>query len=270
VQHSSTRTGVPWQARRALARLAAGLAEHPLLSVVLAVLSFSFFGPLAAVVLVATMLDHEFAHRFMMRRLGYRPGPVQLIPFLGAFVRAGKPMLRSADIALIYLVGPVAGILSAAGAALAAHYMLDPALVYQVNLGAAVSVALNLFNLIPLEPLDGGLIARALPYQALLVFPGAVVLWMVHHDLGSTELEVLLVVGVTGLIVRKVARWHRYLGDLRGRAQAGDPAAQHELSAGLDVPLWERLLVVVAYAALIPGALVLLEVIAQDNSWLPS
>jgi len=31
-------------------------------------------GPIAALVLVATMLDHEFAHSFMMRRLGYSPG----------------------------------------------------------------------------------------------------------------------------------------------------------------------------------------------------
>jgi Zn-dependent protease len=256
--------------RAKVARLQAWLVDRPFLSVTLAVLSFSFFGPLAALVLVATMLDHEFAHRFMMWRLGYQPGPVRVVPFFGAFVRAGKPMLRSADIALIYLVGPLAGVLSAAGAALGAHYMLGSDLARQVNLGAAVSIALNLFNLIPIEPLDGGLIARALPYQALLLFPGAVALWLTHQDLGSAELEVLLLVGVSGLSVRKVVRWRRYVDDLRDRIAHDDPAAERELRAALDVPPWERLLVIVAYAALIPGALALLEVLARDNSWVPS
>jgi Zn-dependent protease len=241
-----------------------------MLSVVLAVVSYSFFGPLAAVVLVATMLDHEFAHRFMMRCLGYRPGPVHLLPFLGAFVRAGKPMLRSADIALIYLPGPLMGMVSAAGAALAAHYMLDPDLAHQVSIGAAVSVALNLFNLIPLEPLDGGLIARALPYQSLLAFPCIVALWMARQDLGSAQLEALLLIGIGGMTVRKVAGWRRYLDDLPSRIQAGEPEAEQELSVSLDVPLWERLLVIAAYAVMIPGALWLLEVLARDNSWLPT
>src|SRR5579862_2950060 len=87
--------GAAHASRMPLRHLIDALADRPLLSVLLSVAGFSFFGPLAALILVATMLDHEFAHRALMRRLGYRPGPVRMIPFMGAFVRARVPMLRS-------------------------------------------------------------------------------------------------------------------------------------------------------------------------------
>ncbi len=51
---------------------------------------------------------------------------------------------------------------------------LKPELSHQVDVGGSISIALNLFNLIPVEPLDGGYIARVLPYPALLLFPGAI------------------------------------------------------------------------------------------------
>jgi Zn-dependent protease len=256
------------RARALVARVAEGLRGHPLLSVLLTVLSFSFFGPLAALVLVATMLDHEFAHRYLMQRLGYAPGPVQVIPFVGAAVRAGRPMRRSAHIVLIYLAGPLAGVLSAASAALLASRALSPALAHEVTLGAAVSIALNLFNLIPIEPLDGGLIARVLPYPALLLFPGAVALWLWRHDVGSVEIEALAVIGTAVLMALKVRKWHAYVAELRGRAAAGDADAQSELEATFDIPLVERAVVVAAYLVLVPSAVALLEALSRDNGWL--
>ena len=172
----------PW-----LRALAERVANYPMISVLLSVLSFAFLGPVAAVVIVATMLDHEFAHWYMMRKLGYSPGPVRLLPVIGAYVRAGRPMLRSADIALVYLAGPVAGILSAESVAFIASKALSVGLEQQVFVGAAVAIGLNLFNLLPYEPLDGGLICRALPYPALLVFPLALAGWLQHAGMLETR-----------------------------------------------------------------------------------
>jgi Zn-dependent protease len=244
------------------------LDGRPGLAVLLSVLGFSFLGPVAALVLVATMLDHEFAHRFLMRRLGYLPGPVRLIPLVGAFVRVRRPMLRSADIALIYLAGPLAGVLSAASAALVASHTLDAPLANQVYLGAAVSIALNLFNLLPIEPLDGGLISRVLPYPALVLFPSVVGLWVVHTHMAATPLGVVLLVGAVWITARKVGKWRRYVAGLRARLGDGDLQALRDLRATFEVPIWERVLVVLAYVMLIPGALGLLDVLVQAGGWL--
>ena len=254
---------------RQLLRFAATASgKRPLLSVLLSVIGFSFFGPLAALVLVATMLDHEFAHRTLMRRFGYNPGPVQMVPLLGAMVRARTPMLRSAHIALIYLAGPLSGILSAACAALLASRTLDPALCHQVYLGASVSIALNMFNLLPIEPLDGGLVSRVLPYQALLLFPLALGLYLLHADRAITPVGLAILFGATWISARKVGKWRRYLGALHVRVRAGDLHALRELRLSVEVPMVERVLVVAAYVTLIPGAIGLLSVLSHGGGWL--
>ncbi len=254
---------------RGLVRRLVALGDHPLVAVALSVLGFAFLGPVAAVLVVATMLDHEFAHRFMMRRLGYNPGPVRMVPFIGAFVKAGRPLLRSSDIALIYLAGPLAGVLSAALAVIVSAHFLHPALLHQVYIGAAVAVALNLFNLLPLEPLDGGLISRVLPYQCLVLFPVIVGVGL------AIERQFLLPFGVPIFLVAcwltggKILKWRRYLAALRAREEAGDLRAVREVTASLEVPLMVRVLVVLGYATLVTGASAMLLLLARAAHWMP-
>jgi Zn-dependent protease len=253
---------------RGIFRRLVALGDHPFLAVALSVLGFAFLGPIAAVLVVATMLDHEFAHRFMMRKLGYNPGPVRMVPFIGAFVKAGRPLLRSSDIALIYLAGPLAGVLSAALAVLVSVPLLQPALLHQIYVGAAVAVALNLFNLLPLEPLDGGLVSRALPYQCLVLFPALIGVGL------AVERQFLLPFGLPLFLVAcwltagKFLKWRRYLAALRAREEAGDLYAVREVRASLDVPLLERVLVVIGYGILITGASGLLLLFAQGAHWM--
>lgn len=234
------------------------LAARPFLSVLLSVLGFSFFGPLAALILVATMLDHEFAHQWVMRRLGYQPDPVRVIPLMGAFVRARMPMLRSADIAIIYLAGPIAGVLSAACAALIAHYMLPVPLQQQVYCGASLAIALNLFNLIPIEPLDGGLISRIVPFQALGLFPPLLAILLFYEHVASSPAGLTLLAGASVLTLRKVQHWRRYLEQVRRRLSAGDIQALRESRATFDVPMRLRVIVVLAYVLLVPASIALL------------
>ncbi|HVC80986.1 MAG TPA: hypothetical protein VNL35_10870 [Chloroflexota bacterium] len=254
--------------RAAWQRLVA-VGDHPAISVGLSVLGFAFLGPIAALVVVATMLDHEFAHRVMMRRLGYQPGPVRMIPLVGAFVKARRPMVRSSDIALIYLAGPLAGVLSAVVAALVASHALPPPEQHAVYVGALVSVALNLFNLIPLEPLDGGLISRVLPYPCLLLFPGLIAVGLLVEGRLATPIGVAAVGGAVWLTWRKIGKWRRYLWLLRARERWGDLGAVRELVASLQVPLAERVLVVFAYLTLVTGCFALLAPLAQAAHWMP-
>jgi Zn-dependent protease len=245
----------PW---RKAVHLFGQISDYPPLSVALSVAGFAFLGPLAALVLVATLLDHEFAHGAVMRRLGYDPGPVRLVPLLGAFVRAGRPMLRSGDIAIIYLAGPLAGILSAAGAAALASWLLTAALLHQVLLGAAGAVGLNLFNLLPFEPLDGGLISRALPYPTLLLFPVLLAGGLATAHLLATPVGMgVLAVGALAAC-GKVRKWRRYVAGLRRRMDEGDATGLLEWQATFHVPWKVRILVVGAYAATLGGGTMLL------------
>lgn len=239
------------------------IAKYPILSVVLSVLGYAFLGPLAALVLVATLLDHEFAHRYMMRRLGYMPGPVRLIPLMGAYVRAGRPMLRSADIAVIYLAGPLVGILSCEAAVLLASQTLDATLRHQVYVGAAVALGLNLMNLLPFEPLDGGLVSRVLPYPTIIIFPALLAVWLLHVHQLMTPVGIGLLYFIVWASVRKLRKWDRYVIALRTRVLDGDVTALRELRASFDVPLWERLLVTLAYALLVVGGTALLHETAR-------
>lgn len=229
------------------------LARYPLLSAMLSVASFAFLGPVAALILVATILDHEFAHRYMMRRLGYAPGPVKLLPIIGAYVRAGRPMLCSADIALIYLAGPVAGILSAESAAFVASKTLAAGIEQQVFIGAAVAIGLNLVNLLPYEPLDGGLISRALPYPALLLFPVGLAAWLFQAGLLATRGGGMTIAFAVVVAMHRVNKWRQYARGLRARMDEGDTVALQQWQLSFNVPLAIRILVACVYGLTIVG-----------------
>ena len=102
-------------------------------------------------VLVGVLLFHELGHWVGMRWFGYRDVRMFFIPFFGAAV-AG----RSVDVAplkrgLVLLLGPLPG-LALASLAVVAGAMNSPA----GRPVALMLVAINAFNLLPLEPLDGG------------------------------------------------------------------------------------------------------------------
>jgi len=237
--------------------------------VALSVAGFSFvLGPIASLVLVATILDHEYAHSFMMHRLAYKPGPVRLVPLIGAFVHSGRPMLASADIAPIYLAGPLAGILSAGAAAFAGSQALSGDVAHQVIVGAAVAVGLNLFNLLPVEPLDGGLVSRVLPYPALWLFPVLVGILLLYTHLAETSIGVVVLYGAIFVSMHKVSKWRRYVDGLHARWDQGDATALQEMQASFTVPTWERVCIVAVYGLTVVGGLALLQALARAAGWL--
>ncbi|MCI0343554.1 MAG: site-2 protease family protein [Planctomycetales bacterium] len=104
------------------------------------------------------ILVHELGHVAAMRRCGLALRGIYFIPFLGA-VSVAKARGRSrGQQAAIALAGPAAGLLSAL--ALYAAWVATGS----DHLGAlAIAAAvLNLFNLLPVSPLDGGRVTEAL------------------------------------------------------------------------------------------------------------
>jgi len=109
--------------------------------------------------LVAIVFVHEMGHALAMRAFGWTNLHVFFIPMLGAVATGGRPRAPAAwkDV-LVLLAGPVPG-LAAGLAVLASPLAADPSW----HGAALMAVTINAFNLLPLQPLDGGqLLAIAL------------------------------------------------------------------------------------------------------------
>lgn len=102
--------------------------------------------------LVASLWVHEMGHVVALRRFGIRASAPAFIPGLGALVRLEQYPSNALENARIGLAGPIWGT-AAALVALAASVLLDwPSFAAIARFGAW----LNLFNLLPFGPLDGG------------------------------------------------------------------------------------------------------------------
>src|SRR5262249_59479206 len=107
---------------------------------------------------VALILAHEMGHYVAARQRGLDVGVPTFIPFVGAWIQL-KDLPHDAETeAYVGIAGPVAG----TAGALACYFLARQ---YDSALLLALSYAgffLNLFNLIPVAPLDGGRITAIL------------------------------------------------------------------------------------------------------------
>jgi Zn-dependent protease len=122
---------------------------------------------------VLLLLVHEMGHVIQLRREGIRASAPMFIPFMGAVVAMRELPRDAAAEARVGLAGPVLGSLGA----------LLPLALYAVTgeelfrALAFVGFFLNLFNLLPVLPLDGGRAMAALsPWMWLAGYAGLVAL----------------------------------------------------------------------------------------------
>lgn len=179
---------------------------------------------------VLLIFVHEMGHALALRREGIPAGAPVFIPFVGAFVAMhGRPRDAAVE-ARVAMAGPLIG-------SLAAWLTLGAGLAWPQPLLVALghtAVLLNLFNLVPVPPLDGGRIAGAFTrtYWVLGYAVGVVALVLTRSPL-------LLIVMIVGLVTL-MRRWR-------------DPVPGYDaLSA------WQRATIALAYTALVAALLVTL------------
>src|SRR5215217_1541196 len=107
---------------------------------------------------VLLLLVHELGHVIQLRREGINAGAPMFIPFLGALVAMKELPKDAAAEARVGLAGPVLGSLGAL-VALGLYALTGDELFKAL---AFVGLLLNLFNLLPVLPLDGGRAMAAL------------------------------------------------------------------------------------------------------------
>src|SRR3954470_931427 len=135
---------------------------------------------------VLLILIHELGHSIQLRREGIKAGAPIFIPFLGAYIGMKQMPKDAAAEARVGLAGPVLGSLGA----------LVPLALYAAtgnNLFRALAFIgffINLFNLLPILPLDGGramaavspifwIFGMALIVAATILFPSPIILLIV-------------------------------------------------------------------------------------------
>jgi Zn-dependent protease len=182
-----------------------------------------------AVGFVVLLFVHEMGHVIALRREGVQASAPLFIPFLGALVWAKSLGGNALAEARVGLAGPILGKIGAAAC-------LPVAWLTGADMWTALAFTgflLNLFNLLPVTPLDGG---RAM---------AALVPWMWFVGLGAVVAlafafpnPIILIIAVVGAF-DVYGRWTR-------RRRGGDEARAYYKVRGRD-----RALVGLVYLALI-------------------
>lgn len=163
---------------------------------------------------VLAILVHELGHAWAIRREGLAAGYPVFIPFLGAMIALrGQPRSSLVE-ARIAIAGPMAG--TAAALALTTIFLLTEDRLYLAV--AYSSFFLNLFNMVPVSPLDGGRVAQLFSSKIWLLGVGL----MLGLFLMSPSPQ-LLIIGV-------MAASHAY----RRRAGGGAPPPDEAMVTPAD------------------------------------
>jgi stage IV sporulation protein FB len=126
------------------------------LSVILFAVLFYYFishNILLIGLIVLVLFVHEIGHYWMMKHYKYENMSMIFVPFLGAMVQGKKSTAYSQlERANVILAGPVPGIVIGIALFLAGIHFQELYLIY----AGALFAFINILNLIPLDPLDGG------------------------------------------------------------------------------------------------------------------
>jgi Zn-dependent protease len=194
-----------------------------------------------AIGFVLLIFVHELGHVLELRRQGVKASAPLFIPFLGAVIGMRELPDDAWKEAKVALAGPILGSVGAAACWIAGEATGSDLLVAL----AFVGFFLNLFNLIPIVPLDGGRAAGAL--HPALWFVG--LLLMVGLVVVQPNPLLLIIILLGGLDL-----WNRW----RARGDAGD---YYRLTVG------QRVSVAVVYLGLVAALGVAMSVTHVERTF---
>lgn len=124
-------------------------------SIALFILVFSYFFKEKMNVilyLAGVLFIHEMGHYYGMKRFGYQNVRMLFIPILGAFVHGKKDRYSQRESLLMIAFGPLPGVFFGVISILLSQYLGST----ELFLLGIIFLALNVLNLLPIDPLDGG------------------------------------------------------------------------------------------------------------------
>ncbi len=150
-----------------------------------------------AIALILCLVFHEYGHIKAMKYFGLKTKGIYLIPFVGGLALSDdKINTRWQDI-VISIMGPFFGLILSV-AALVGYWLTD----IEILAGIAVfNALLNLFNLLPILPLDGGHVLKSIAFSInsklglIACILGAIFGIYISYHFGLALLGFLLAIG---------------------------------------------------------------------------
>jgi stage IV sporulation protein FB len=167
----------------------------------------------AVLILVSVIVIHEAGHFIAMKIFGYKGVNMTFVPFVGAYVSGTAVNLSKKNKLYVILAGPVPGIVIGC-IIFYLHQTTYEHIYFQV---ALPFLALNVFNLLPIFPLDGGQFFQTLFFhgskiiQLLFLYLSlAALIWLfvkLHNAWPLLLIAALLLVRISMLrFINKVRR----------------------------------------------------------------
>jgi len=150
-----------------------------------------------AIALILCLVFHEYGHIKAMKYFGLKTKGIYLIPFVGGLALSDdKINTRWQDI-VISIMGPFFGLILSI-TCLVGYWLTD----LEILAGLAVfNALLNLFNLLPILPLDGGHVLKSIAFSInsklglFVCVLGAILGVYISYHLGLALLGFLLAIG---------------------------------------------------------------------------
>lgn len=132
---------------------------------------------------------HESGHVWAMKKMGIKTKGFYFLPFIGGAAIAEEQYKTYGENAYIAIMGPIWGALLA-GLCAGAYWITG---IPMLAAAAAWMATLNLFNLLPITPLDGGQLVRSIAFSihknvgvaflTLSMLGGIFIMWKLHIGL---------------------------------------------------------------------------------------
>ncbi|WP_088007878.1 site-2 protease family protein [Indiicoccus explosivorum] len=176
-----------------------------------------FFGWKFGVALIYVLFIHEMGHLAAARIKGIKTSPAIFVPFMGAVIGIDPKAIKDARTeSFIAYGGPLAGLLSILPAIPLYWMTEEPLFALIIYLGAF----LNLFNLLPVSPLDGGRIVASL--STALWGVGIMLLIALNFFIPGPMLLLITIIGAISWVThlmrgRKKKQYEEELADIGRR-----------------------------------------------------
>lgn len=221
-----------------------GLKSAKLIKVVLASASLAAYSWLFsiqfALSLIACLMFHEYGHIRAMKYFGMKTKGIYLIPFLGGLALSDEKINTRWQDVVISIMGPFFGLILSF--IFVVIYWVTGEMFFA---GLAVfNALLNLFNLLPILPLDGGHILKSISFSmnsklgiglcALAAVAGIIL----SYQLGLTLFGFLLIMGSVEILFEWKQRHRSHLLPLDRYAQIVSFVWYTGLVAGLIGIIW--------------------------------
>ncbi|MBT1444228.1 site-2 protease family protein [Shewanella sp. JM162201] len=166
-----------------------------------------------ALALIACLVVHEYGHVRAMKYFGMKTKGFYLIPFMGGLALSEDKINTRWQDVVISIMGPTFGLFMSLACLVGWWVTQNP-----IFAGlAAFNSLLNLFNLLPILPLDGGHVIKSISFSMnsktglfICILGAGFGIWL-SYSLGLALLGFLLLIGSAEILFEWRSRHHSHL-----------------------------------------------------------